>query len=179
MKRDYTVLLIAVLFMLAAPLVALAQAQDPSGASIVLIHSGSLPSQTAKPSAQFAVNDVTGVGSDSRVQTLFTYIARGMPWEALIRIAHSIMPDRELSLIIEFPLTDSIVSVEDGSRYERAGSPLFFALLSIPDVHQHMPLAANPGVTGDDTIAHGPQFVPMAAPPLRHTAPTTARGPRK
>jgi len=179
MKRHNSISIIVTLLVVAAPVAVCAQTQALDGAAIVVVHVGSLPYQTMpKPSAQFAVNSLNAIGSDGRGQPLFMHAAERISIEMLVRVVQSIMPDSHLDVIVEVPMTDSIVAVADGSRHEHQGPPLFFALLSIPHVNQSVPMAVSPRGERDDKVI-GPEFVPMAAPQFRSGGPAPTRGPRK
>jgi len=173
--KPHVLSIIVALFLLAAPVAAFGQAQSLNETPIVVANFGSPPIQAvSKPSAEFAVHRVNGSAADARGQQLLLYAAEVIPWDIMIRAIRSIVPDSDIHVIIEVA-SESGGEVRYGSRQQQNGPPLFFALLSAPDINRTVP----DRVVLDNQVIHRPEFVPMAAPPLRHGGSVGTRGPGK
>jgi len=173
--KPHVLSIIVVLFLLAAPVASFGQTQSLNETPIVVANFGSPSIQAAsKPSAEFAVHRISACATDARRQQLLLYAAEMIPWDIMIRAIRSIVPDSDIHVIIEVA-SESGGEVRYGSRQQQPGPPLFFALLSAPDINRTVPAR----VVFDDQVIHRPEFVRMAAPPLRHTGSVGTRGPRK
>lgn len=180
MKPNSIVLLLALLLIWAAPAPAFPQALPAGVVAIVQVNADPLGHKPASPpSAQFALHHVDAAVPDRRGPAVVIYATSGMVWEMLVDATRSITSDRDLHLIIEITPTDSIGGAHTMSRFEQPAPALFFALLSIPDVGRSVRTNVSPVLVREADVIHGPDLVPMPAPPLRSPAAAAARGPRK